>query len=263
MSNSVDERRMPALDYIHILFLFYSGAHNSINAFGYAHNMLFFVFVVVGILSVELMLWAVYKHWKDGRLVGRMLTVSRAAGIVAMFYATAGILAQAQAGGDSSWTTIYYQWIMPSSAPMMFLFSFLIQSVDPIMEAERETIAQAHLTDTEAKREVLDRKSLELENRKNIRRLKAHVQRQRMALLWKESVSRHTRSLLRKASRLEMPVILHRIGVPVEKASRLRPRWLDGRKPIQLAELAGEDTKAAGDGMPDLGSIDVTVPGKL
>ncbi len=259
MSESPFKRSMPALDQIHILFLIYSGAHNAINAFLRAHNILFFVFVVVGILSVELMLWAIYKHWKEGRLVGRMMTISRWAGAFAMFYATAGILAQAQTGTESEWLTIYYQWILPSSAPCMFLFSFLIQSVDPIMNAERDTIAHEHLTTVEEKREVLDRKQLALDHRRNIRRLKAHVQQQRMMHLWKESMSRRTRSLLRKSGRIELPIILKNIGVPVEKASRMRPRWLEIGKPLILPEHAGDGQPSfGGDAFPNHGMIDIS-----
>ncbi len=261
------KRDMPALDKIHLLFLIYSGAHNCINAFTHAHNIVFFVFVLVGILSVELMLWAVYKHWKDGRLVGPMLRVSLWAGVFAMFYATAGILAQAQSDGASDWLQLYYAWILPTSAPCMFVFAFLIQSVDPITNAERDTVAHEHQTHVEEKREVLDRKQLALDNRRNIRRLKAHVQHQRMDMLWKESMSRRTRNLLRNSGRIELPYLLKSIGVPVERASKMKTNWLSlGSRSMPLLPMSGDggDGKdAQGDGhdgaaMPDYGMLDVS-----
>lgn len=261
---TVKQRDMPALDKIHVLFLLYSGAHNVINAFVHAHNLVFFMFVVVGILSVELMLWAVYKHWKDGRLVGPMLRVSLWAGFFAMLYATTGILAKAQSGGGTEWLAFYYAWILPTSAPCMFLFAFLIQSVDPITNAERDAVAHEHQTHVEEKREVLDRKQLALDNRRNIRRLKAHVQHQRMDMLWKESMSRRTRNLLRNSGRIELPYLLKSIGVPVEKANRMKRNWLSlGSGSFPLLPMGG-DGERSGDGVsdggafPDHGALDIT-----
>lgn len=247
---------MPALDKIHLLFLLYSGAHNTVNAFSHTPSFIFFVFVLVGILSVELMLWAVYKHWKDGRLVGPMLRVSLWAGVFAMFYATAGILAQAQGGGGAGWLAFYHAWVLPTSAPAMFIFAFLIQSVDPITNAERDMTAHEHQTAVEEKREVLDRKQLALDNRRNIRRLKAHVQHQRMDMLWKESMARRTRNLLRKAGRLEMPQLLKDIGVPVERASKVQSAWLSLGQ-ILLPEKTSGSGDSAGAKI-DHGNIDIT-----
>lgn len=259
MSENTNPREMPALDKIHLLFLIYSGAHNCVNAFTHAHNIIFFVFVLVGILSVELMLWAVYKHWKDGRLVGPMLRVSLWAGVFAMFYATAGILAQAQSGGGAGWLSLYYAWILPTSAPMMFVFAFLIQSVDPITNAERKATSAEHMTAVEERLEVVDRKQLALDNRRNIRQLKSHVQHQRMDMLWKESMSRRVRNLLRGASRIEMPMLLKSIGVPVEKANKVSASWknaLGFGTYLQLPEQSG-DGRDGGDSI-DHSIIDIT-----
>lgn len=163
-------RAMPQLDWIHSIFLIYSGAHNTINAWNRAENGLFFLFVVVGILSVELMLWSIYREWKNGRLVGPMLGVAKLAGIVALFYATAGILAEAQSAGEvSGWLLTYYNWILPSSAPVMFLFAFLIQSVDPLMTMERDTIAMQHSLQIETRRETLDGQRLQLKQQRTQR----------------------------------------------------------------------------------------------
>ncbi|MEZ4699257.1 MAG: hypothetical protein R2834_02915 [Rhodothermales bacterium] len=250
-------REMPALDKIHLLFLLYSGAHNTVNAFTHSGNVVFFVFVLVGILSVELMLWAVYQHWKDGRLIGPMLRVSLWAGLFAMFFATAGILAQAQ-GGAGGWTSTYYAWIMPTSAPCMFLFAFLIQAVDPITNADRKATGAEHMTEVEGRLEVVDRKQLALDNRRNIRRLKAHVQHQRMDLLWKESMARRTRSLLKKSARIELPYLLKSIGVPVERAAKLTSKWF-GLGSLQLPPHSGDSGSKGGE--IDHSVIDVT-PGE-
>ena len=206
-------RELPTLDKIHLLFLLYSGAHNLINAWHRAENVLFFVFVFVGILSVELMLYSIYTHWKDGRMVGRMLSVGKFAGAVAMFYATAGILAQAQTGNSSDWIMLYYQWILPTSAPVMFLFAFWIQSADPIMTAERDQIAYDHLISVEEKRINLDKKRIILLERKDLRRLESHIKKQKLLALWKESTSWRTRRKLKTSARNEFPMLLERIGV--------------------------------------------------
>ena len=166
-------KAMPALDLIHILFLLYSAAHNFVNAWHSAENILFFVFVAVGILSVELMLLAIYRHWKDGRLVGKMQRIAMAAGFIAMFYATAGILAQAQAGGTGEWLSFYYQWILPTSAPVMFFYAFWIQADDPVSNTERDAIAYALLVRVEEKKEGLDRKKLALRHRRGMRKLQS------------------------------------------------------------------------------------------
>lgn len=258
MSEKTNLREMPALDKIHMLFLLYSGAHNAVNAFGHSPNFIFAVFVLVGILSVELMLWAVYKHWKDGRLVGSMQPVSLWAGAFAMFYATAGILAQAQGGGDGGWLSFYYAWVLPTSAPAMFIFAFLIQSVDPITNADRKATAAEHMTEVEARLEVVDKKQLALDNRKNIRRLKAHVQHQRMDLLWKETFARRTRKLLGNSSRIELPYLLKSIGVPVERAAKLKSKWLGGGM-IQIPEHSGDGKDSGGE--INHGEIDITPGG--
>ena len=222
------KRDLPSLDRIHFLFLMYSGAHNLINAWHRAEHALFFIFVLVGILSVELMLYAIYKHWKDGRLVGKMLSIGKTAGAIAMFYATAGILAQAQAGGANEWITFYYQWILPTSAPVMFVFAFWIQSVDPIMTAERDSIAHDHLVRVETKQVELDRQRLTLIEKRDVRRLESHVKRQKLLALWKESTSRRTKRYLKQAVQEEVPLLLERVGiranVPKGKISTTRSK---------------------------------------
>lgn len=214
VSNKID-RELPTLDRIHFLFLVYSGAHNMINAWHRAENALFFIFVFVGILSVELMLYSVYKHWKDGRLVGPMLQVALFAGGVAMFYATAGILAQAQTASAGAWIMLYYQWILPTSAPVMFLFSFWIQSVDPIMTAERDQIAYDHMIDVESKRVKLDKKRLTLHEKKDLRRLESHIKQQKLFALWRESNSRRTKRILKNSVRTEFPLLLEKFGISI------------------------------------------------
>ena len=224
ISSSMANREMPALDWIHVIFLFYSGAHNAVNAWHRAENGLFFIFVLVGILSVEIMLWSIYKYWKAGHLVGKMLRIGKYAGILAMFYATAGILAQAQSGSANEWLNIYYQWILPSSAPVMFFFAFWIQSVDPIMMAERDTTAYAYLASIEEKKENLDARRMRLDEQRNRRKLRSHVMKKKLIALWKESDSRRTKSTLKRASMTEMPMLLEEVGISVKKANA-QPRF--------------------------------------
>lgn len=219
-NRTILSRNLPTLDRIHFLFLMYSAAHNLINAWHAAENALFFVFVLVGILSVELMLYTVYKHWKDGRLVGPMLNVGMWAGAIAMFFATAGILAQAQAGSTSEWITFYYQWILPTSAPIMFVFAFWIQSVDPIMTAERDQIAQDHLVSVEERRVEIDRRRLDLLERRDLRKLEYQVKRQKLLALWKETMSRRTKRILKRDVRVQVPIMLERVGI---STARNRP----------------------------------------
>ena len=238
VSSSFD-RDIPTLDRIHFLFLLYSGAHNLINAWHRAENALFFIFVFVGILSVELMLYSVYKHWKDGRLVGPMLRVALFAGGVAMFYATAGILAQAQSASASTWILMYYQWILPTSAPVMFLFSFWIQSVDPIMTADRDQIAYEHLIAAETKKAKTDKKKLTLNERKDLRRLESHIKNQKLVALWRESNSRRTRRTLKNSARYEFPLMLRKFGIS-DPSSRAVIKKFEPRThltPVEMKEL--------------------------
>ncbi|MFK7844499.1 MAG: hypothetical protein AB8G77_04300 [Rhodothermales bacterium] len=237
ISSSINKRDMPALDWIHVIFLFYSGAHNAINAWHRAENGLFFIFVLVGILSVELMLWSIYKYWKAGHLVGKMLRIGKFAGLLALFYATAGILAQAQTGTANDWLSIYYQWILPSSAPLMFFFAFWIQSVDPIMMAERDTTAYSYLAAIEERKEQLDTRRMHLDEQRNKRKLRSHVMRKKLSALWKESDSRRTKSTLQRSSMTEMPLLLEEVGVSIKKAnSQPRFRFLNSKyeNPKQL-----------------------------
>lgn len=215
---NLNKREMPVLDWIHVIFLFYSGAHNAINAWNRAENGLFFIFVLVGILSVELMLWGIYKYWKSGHLIGKMLRVGKLAGFLALFFATAGILAQAQTGAGG-WLDIYYAWILPASAPVMFFFAFWIQSVDPIMTHERDVTAYSYLTAIEEKKESLDNRRMLLNEKRSNRKLRAHVMRKKISALWRESDSRRTKSTLAKSSVVEMPLLLEEVGVNVKKAN--------------------------------------------
>ncbi len=219
-NGTLTKNAMKSLDTIHIIFLLYSGAHNSINAWHRSHNILFFLFILVGILSVELMLWGIYKHWKEGRMVGKMLRIGKYAGILAMFYATAGILAQAQDGTANAWLTTYYQWILPSSAPAMFIFAFWIQSVDPIMNAERDTTAHHYLTAVEERREKLDIKRMLLDEKRDLRLLEGQIQKQKINALRRESNSRRTRATLKRAVRVEMPYLLERAGISIKDANQ-------------------------------------------
>ena len=246
---------MPALDRIHVLFLLYSGAHNVINAFGHAHNLVFFLFVVVGILSVELMLWGVYKHWKEGRLIGPMQRVSLVAGGFAMLYATAGILAQAQTGGEApGWLSTYYAWVLPTSAPVMFLFAFLIQSVDPIANAERRASELEELTAIEEGVEATEQRRLELDYRRGLRTLKAGAQQQRLSALWGEALSRRVRKAFKLSARVEMPRILKLMGVRTPATSERRFFGLRAPDTYRLLEqatpAAGAD-RGQGDGQTD------------
>ena len=237
--SDASDRDIPTLDRIHFLFLLYSGAHNLINAWHRAENALFFIFVFVGILSVELMLYTVYKHWKDGRLVGPMLRVALFAGAFAMFYATAGILAQAQSSSATGWILFYYQWILPTSAPVMFLFSFWIQSVDPIMIADRDQIAYDHMIAAETKKAKNDKKKQTLKERRELRRLETHIKEQKLFTLWRESNSRRTRRTLKNSARYEFPLMLRKFGIsdPTSRAviKKFEPR--SHLSPVEMKEL--------------------------
>lgn len=260
MADDTKSREMPALDKIHILFLLYSGAHNVINAFSYAHNAIFFVFVVVGILCVELMLWAVYHHWKDGRLIGPMLRVSAWAGAFAIFFAMAGILAQAQSDGGAGWVLTYYAWIMPLSAPVMFVFAFLIQSVDPITQADRMEIAYAHKVDVEKRTERLDIESMNLDSRRSMRKVKMGIQRQRIAQLWAEAFSRRVTKTLKSAASVEVPQLMKQLGIKTPRPGG-RFSWSSKYTPYKLLQEGPSVDEASGDGRLGVEPPDVTVGG--
>lgn len=245
IKNTLQERDMPALDWAHIIFLVYSGAHNTVNAWTH-NNFVFFLFVVVGILLVELILWAVYHYWKEGLLIGKMQRVARYAGAIALFYAMAGILAHAQGASGNAWLATYYQWILPTSAPVMFFFAFWIQAVDPVKEAERETSALAYLQSVDEKREQLDIRAMNLKERKEKRKLRSMMMRKKLVALWKESSSRRTRSTLRKSSVNELPQILEEIGVSVKDANKVKYLIAKGSydPPKQITEYSGDGSSS-------------------
>lgn len=217
---------MPALDWIHIIFLFYSGAHNAINAWNRSGNGMFFIFVLVGILSVELMLWSVYKYWKEGQLVGKMERVGLWAGGFAFLYATLGILAQAQGGGGGQFLQVYYQWVLPSSAPAMFLFSFLISAANPVSKAVRDQKAYTSLFQVEQQREALDAKRSTLDKKRQKRLLEKNVYRQKLAALWKEIGSGRVRRTMAGSAREEVPKLLASMGVTgIAEQKGILARW--------------------------------------
>lgn len=246
-TSNLQNRKFSHLDWIHIVFLFYSGAHNTINAWHRAENGLFFIFVLVGILTVEIMLWSIYKYWKEGKLIGGMLRVAKWAGVLAMFYATAGILAQ---GGAEAWVTIHHRYILPTSAPVMFFFAFWIQAVDPIIKAQRDTEAYAYLSAIDKRREKLDIERMELNERRQRRKLLVSVSRRKLQALWKEADSRRTKNTLKKSSLVEMPVLLQELGVSVKEANSQNrfislkskydaPKELPANAPINPAQIPG------------------------
>lgn len=218
---------MPALDYIHVIFLFYSGAHNAINAWHRAENGMFFLFVLVGILSVELMLWSIYKYWKSGQLIGKMERVGLRAGFFAFAYATLGILAHAQGGGGGEFMDIYYKWILPSSAPAMFLFAFLIQAANPVDKAVRDQKAYAALFHVDKQRETLDAKRAALDQKRQQRALQMNLFRQRMAAKWKEASSGRVRRAFASAARTDIPALIGHMGVKIgdTKQKGIFARW--------------------------------------
>jgi hypothetical protein len=241
---TIADRRLRKLNAIHIIFLLYSAAHNLINAWHRADHALFFLFVVAGILSVELMLWGIYTNWIKGKLIGKMLRVSKYAGILAMFYATAGILAQVQGFTGSAWLDFHYKWIMPTSAPTMFVFAFWIQAVDPVMKAERDAQAKQYFAGVEKRREVIDVQMADLEKRKRMRRLKIQIDSKRVRALEVESNKRRTIKTLERSAVSEMPRLLEEAGVSVGDANKQKlllnfkydpPKQIDESKPKNSA----------------------------
>ena len=206
-----------SLDKIEIMFLLYSAAHNTVNAFTYASNILFFVFVVVGIASVELMLHTVYGKWKDGRLIGPMKTASLWAGFFALFFSTAGILAHAQGTIDGEFTSLFYHWIMPTSAPVMFLFAFIIQSVDPILKSAQETEELVMRKELYSVRVDQAKALQELRYKEQLLETKARIQDRRIASINEEASSTRVTAALKDGARATLPQILVSMGVPVRK----------------------------------------------
>lgn len=218
-TTSLAARDFSKLDKVHIAFLLYSAAHNLINAFHRADNVLFFVFVLVGILSVEYVLWCLYDFWKKGMLIGKMKTIAKWGGGLAMFYATAGILSQAQGFTGSAWLDFHYAWIMPTSAPVMFIFSWWIQAIDPVMLAQQDAQAQQYFIAVDENREVLDIKAIALDERKDMRKMKAAINKKKIRALRAESSSRRTNNTLKRAAKVEMPYLLEGAGVSIKAAN--------------------------------------------
>lgn len=249
----IGAENIDGLDKIEKLFIIYSAAHNIVNAWQHSPNALFFVFVAVGVVSVELMLHTVYKHWKTGRIYGTMETMSKVAGGVALAYAIGGILSTTQFGAGEAWVTFYHLWILPSSAPVMFLFSFLVQSVDPLMKGERDQKAYEHRVSLAERRDRLQGKELELQGREALRKLKFNVHMAKLAAIAGEAGSRRVRKTLSRGARLLMPRILHELGVPVKRVSRGGSRFS-----FLSAGYTDEDLKLLNEGEGE----DATMPGK-
>lgn len=214
-------RNMVELDWIEKLFVVYSLAHNTLNAWTYAHSAVFFLFVLVGIVSVELIIHTVYKYWKWGRLIGGMKTAGIVSGIFAMFYATAGIIAHAQAGGDSGFLAFYYQWILPTSAPAMFIAAFIIQSIDPILAEEQEVAAFDIKTELHGRRVALVAKKMALDYKDRILGMKEKFQAKRLDSISREGDSRRVKKTLEDGARAEVPRILIEMGVDVRDKGKL------------------------------------------
>ena len=234
------DANMPGLDFIHYAFLGYSGCHNAVNAWSYANGFGFFLFALVGILSVEAMLYSIYRHWKDGELVGRMKRVSLMAGMLAMFFAVAGILAKAQAGAGG-WVDLYYAWILPSSAPVMFAFSFWIQAVNPTMAAERDALAYEALLNVDERRDELDKRRLDLDYRRHVRSVKASVASKKLTALRRESESWRTKWTLRRAMKKQMPKMLKELGIDPAEVGGYRGLLGKALPPAQEKERGEEE----------------------
>ena len=235
---SITDRTFRKLDAIHIMFLLYSGAHNIINSWHRAESILFFLFVVVGVLSVEFMLHELYHSWKDGKLIGKMLKRAKWGGAVAMFLATAGILSQAQGFTGSAWLDFHYAWIMPTSAPVMFFFSWFIQAADPVTEAQRDAQAQQYFAGVEKRREVIDIQFADLEERKELRNLNIKLKKDKIRKLRAEANSRRTQNTLKKSAAAEMPHLLERAGVSIKDANE--QTWLWSKNKYDAPKQIGE-----------------------
>lgn len=254
MTHKPDVRaQLSGLDHIAWMFLIYSAAHNTINAFTRSGSVLFFVFVVVGVIAVELFLHTIYNAWKGGRLIGRMRVVSLWGGAIAMFYATAGILAQA--AGAAEWVNLHHMYVLPTSSPVMFIFAFLVQSVDPIMTADRDATANEHLQEAEGRMEVIEGKRLALWDRRERRRIKAHVQGQRLDHMWKETASRHVRRTLKAAAPAEILTVMRSLGIRTHSTTR---NWIG--MPLTPYRLL-EAPDGGGDGQARREPPALSVPG--
>jgi len=217
------------LDYVFIMFLLYSGAHNVINALTRVDgNILFFIFVMVGIVSVELMLWAVHNMWKTGELTGSQRTVALWGGLFAFAFATAGILSQAGGFGEA---IMYYQFVLPASAPVMFVFAFAIQAKNPVLRAELDALALARMVDVENTRETLAARQDVIAERRSSRQLASRIIQDKIFALWREADTRRARKLLSISAQYELPKRLKDAGVNIQNKSNVT---LAGRKYKQL-----------------------------
>ena len=223
------------LDRIHVLFLIYSGAHNMIVSWHRADNLLFFLFVFAGILSVEVMLYTVYRNWKNGRLIGPMRRVSLFAGLVAMFYATAGILTHT-AGGDGAYAlfvNLHHTWILPTSAPVMFLFSFWIQSVDPVINAWREAEMVHKMTTAEGVMARAENRKMKMLEKRNIRRLEYRIKNMKISAIWREASTARVKHIIAQSIRVELPSSLRKLGMKVANYDN-KTNWIGRPKPYRL-----------------------------
>jgi len=208
-----------SLDAIHWIFLIYSATHNTVNAFTH-HDFMFFLFTFAGILTVELMLWTIYNAWKGAQLVGKMKKVGAICFVVAFFFASAGILANAQGGVGAGWVANYYLWVLPMSAPAMFILGYWLSQVDPIRKAQIENTAYAKLIASDDDRETLHLAKAKIKERANNRQLKELVLGKKLVALVREAHSQRVRNTLKKHATHEMPLLLKAMNVELkEKAN--------------------------------------------
>lgn len=126
------------LNWISYSLMAMSLAHTAVNAFKYADSFIFGAFVIIGVISSELLLFSVYNKLTDrdgeGYPDGAQKTASMFFGFVALLFITGGIVA------GHLGVQFYFDYILPLSTPVNFLGAFVIQTFDPLAmeEARRQ-----------------------------------------------------------------------------------------------------------------------------
>lgn len=191
------------LDGLMYLFLIYSGGHNLFNAWQHADGIMF-LFVCVGVIMVEVFLWAIYEMWKRGEVLGsRMSRWAKVGGVVAFLFATLGILAGAQSGDGVGWQAFYFNWIFPASAPVVFAFIVMVRTRDmqTLLDVEKRglQIRNAHLRE----RRDLDIQNMNLRIAESERRVQFDMQMDQLDRVNEQLGNRSNRRLLKSRAKDE------------------------------------------------------------
>ncbi len=223
-----------------ITFIAYSAAH-GINAVSrYAGSSVFaYVAQMVGVVTIEVTLLALYLAWHNGRVTGDAQKVAAALVYALAFaLACANIVADSQANAGialPAWLDTYMRWWLPASPALAAIGALIVHSLSPeqsrlrVEQQQRDALLQARFDAAQAvERAQLDESktlaAMRLASRQAVMR--------NLADFWQ---SDDAQAAIRDTARRNMPQLLRDAGVTIYDE-----RSADHRLPAQLPDLAAQ-----------------------